>query len=83
MGEAFDRESIMKRWDKWREYIAEGGKGSWPRDEFEALLDYLAVDKHNRYDAMESALKRVILWCGDWSIAQEIKRMCEEALNGK
>jgi len=31
----------MTRWDAWRKYIAEGGKGSWPRDEFEMLLDYL------------------------------------------
>ena len=35
-----DRESIMKQWDSWREYIAGGGKGSWPRDAFESLLDY-------------------------------------------
>jgi len=35
-----DRESIMKQWDKWRQYIAEGGGGSWPRDAFESLLDY-------------------------------------------
>ena len=34
-----DREVIMKQWDEWREYIANGGKGSWPRDAFEALLD--------------------------------------------
>ena len=33
------REGIMKEWDKWREYIAAGGKGSWPRDAFESLLD--------------------------------------------
>jgi len=35
-----DRESIMKEWDKWREYIANGGKGSWPSDAFESLLDH-------------------------------------------
>ena len=34
------REGIMKEWDKWRKYIAEGGGGSWPRDAFESLLDY-------------------------------------------
>ena len=33
----------MSRWDAWRKYIAEGGKGSWPRDEFEMLLDYFLV----------------------------------------
>ena len=35
-----DRTHLMSRWDAWRQYIAEGGKGSWPRDEFEMLLDY-------------------------------------------
>jgi len=35
------REGILKRWDIWRRYIASGGKSSWPRDEFESLLDYL------------------------------------------
>jgi len=35
------REGIMKEWDKWRHYIANGGRGSWPRDAFESLLDYL------------------------------------------
>ena len=34
-----DREKIMKRWDSWRHYIANGGGGSWPRDAFESLLD--------------------------------------------
>ena len=35
-----DRKQIMKQWDAWRKYIAEGGKASWPRDAFEGLLDY-------------------------------------------
>ena len=36
-----EREEIMQQWDRWRKYIAEGGKRSWPRDAFEALLDEL------------------------------------------
>ena len=36
----YTREDIMKQWDRWREYIANGGEGSWPRDAFESLLDY-------------------------------------------
>ncbi len=40
MDQKVDRESIMKQWDSWRQYIADGGKASWPRDAFEALLDY-------------------------------------------
>jgi len=35
-----DRKSIMAEWDKWREYIASGAKGSWPSDAFESLLDH-------------------------------------------
>lgn len=34
-----ERERIMERWDAWRKYIAEGGEASWPRDDFEALID--------------------------------------------
>jgi len=33
------RKKIMKQWDSWRKYIADGGKASWPRDAFESLLD--------------------------------------------
>jgi len=40
-----DREHLMSRWDAWRQYIAGGGKGSWPRDEFEMLLDYFMEPK--------------------------------------
>jgi len=31
-------EKIMQRWDEWRKYISNGGKASWPRDEFENLI---------------------------------------------
>lgn len=41
-----EHEKIMKVWDGWRKYIAEGGKASWPRDEFERLLDSLEEDKN-------------------------------------
>lgn len=33
-------EGIMKQWDFWRKSIAEGDKGSAPRDWFESILDY-------------------------------------------
>ncbi len=33
------REAILRRWDTWRAYIKGGGGASWPRDEFEALID--------------------------------------------
>ena len=39
------REGIMKEWDKWAEYHKSGGGGSWPRDAFESLLDYLEERK--------------------------------------
>ena len=28
-------------WDKWRVYIANGGRASWPRDAFESVLDWI------------------------------------------
>jgi len=34
-----DREQIIQAWDRWHKYLTSGGKGTWPRDEFEALLD--------------------------------------------
>ena len=34
------RENIMNRWDEWRRAISNGDRGSWPRDEFEMLLDW-------------------------------------------
>ena len=55
-----DRKSIMKQWDAWRKYIANGGKGSWPRDAFESLLD--AVDE------MRSNIKSLIK---DWDTPEE------------
>ena len=32
-------EEHLKKWDGWRKYIAEGGTASWPRDEFEILIE--------------------------------------------
>ena len=54
-----DREHIMKRWDVWRQYIAEGGKASWPRDEFEILLDYFE-DEIEKYKDMNIISKEVL-----------------------
>ena len=42
-----EREKIMKQWDSWRKYIAEGGGGSWPRDAFESLLDWFEEERKN------------------------------------
>jgi len=38
------REWIMERWDSWRKMIADGFKGTSPRDSFESILD--AYDEH-------------------------------------
>jgi hypothetical protein len=46
-----NREMSLKHWDKWRDYIASGGKSSWPRDGFESYLD--------RIDELEHALKKI------------------------
>ena len=42
--DSLDRDEIMKQWDSWRAYIANGGGGSWPRDAFEAILDKILED---------------------------------------
>ena len=61
-----DRQKYMKQWDKWREYIAAGGKGSWPRDAFEALLDGFDEEiKHSRNDAGENCYYRGGRGCGN------------------
>jgi hypothetical protein len=35
-----DRKQIMKQWGYWRSEIANGHKGSAPRDWFESILDH-------------------------------------------
>lgn len=55
--EILEREEIMEQWDNWREYISRGGKSSWPRDAFEALLDYY----DERIEQLEKELKKYVL----------------------
>lgn len=31
----------MEAWDRWRQYIAAGGRASLPRDGFESMLDWI------------------------------------------
>jgi len=33
-------EIMMNQWDSWISYYVDGGRGTWPRDAFEALIDY-------------------------------------------
>ena len=33
-------ETMMNQWGSWIEYYVKGGRGTWPRDAFEALIDY-------------------------------------------
>lgn len=50
----FDRETMMCQWDSWAAYLKNGGGGSWPRDAFEALLDYFEERlESNRIDRSE------------------------------
>lgn len=55
MPEDYDREAIMKDWDSWRWYIKSGGGGTWPRDAFEAYLDYFEHYIESLPDAPEPA----------------------------
>ncbi len=67
MGADFtNQKSIMLEWDKWREYIANGGGGSWPRDAFESLLDYWEIPQDNKtveQTASKSPSKTIIRYC--------------------
>ena len=33
-------ETMMEQWDSWISYYVGGGRGTWPRDAFEALIEY-------------------------------------------
>lgn len=49
-----DREDIMRHWDSWHKYIAEGGECSWPRDAFESLLDHFEeISMKTKYISLE------------------------------
>ena len=51
----FEREQIMPQWDNWCRYIAKGGTASWPRDEFECLLDaYDEAVAERRFDVLSA-----------------------------
>lgn len=55
----------MEAWDKWRSYIAEGGKASWPRDAFESMLDCIAGECEGDDVQMSTAERGLIdgaLW---------------------
>ena len=70
------RDEIMQRWDAWREYIAEGGKASWPRDEFENALDSYADEQ---VEACVAALKKELhLWLPE-NRMQHIEDVCRSA----
>ena len=43
-----ERERMMKQWDYWRKQIANGFVGSYPRDWFESVLDYMEEEYQNR-----------------------------------
>jgi hypothetical protein len=50
-------EEIMKQWDYWRGEIANGHKGSAPRDWFESILDHY-----------EDKLDKIKRWCDAYPI---------------
>ncbi len=54
-----DDERIMSAWDSWRGYIAEGGRGSWPRDQFEMLLSSLDGEREDAADEIARLRLRI------------------------
>ena len=51
-------EKVMESWDKWRKYISEGGTASWPRDDFENLIDWY----EGRIEELERGIDKVLKW---------------------
>jgi len=76
-----ERESIMRQWDSWRVYIARGGKGSWPRDAFEALLDTLDVRIEEAQQRLGSEMSaRSQAQAERYQLAQQLKERDGEAI---
>jgi hypothetical protein len=81
-----DHETIMKEWDKWREYIANGGGGSWPRDAFESLLDdyayHIAQAERERDASDAKTLEEAAQLCDRLAAAVKVGGNCGESLGG-
>ena len=45
-----NRKLIMEQWDEWRWQIADGHRGSAPRDWFESILDYYEEKIQESYE---------------------------------
>jgi hypothetical protein len=54
-----DDERIMSAWDSWRSYIADGGRGSWPRDQFEMLLSSVDGEREDAADEIARLRLRI------------------------
>lgn len=54
-----DDERIMSAWDSWRSYIADGWRGSWPRDQFEMLLSSLDGEREEAADEIARLRRRI------------------------
>ena len=64
-------EEHLNKWDSWRKYIAEGGTASWPRDEFESLIENMEAENAALRAQLESASKQEpILWIDMLDVAR-------------
>lgn len=52
-----DNEDTMKVWDNIRAIIADGNKGSWPRDIFESILSHIDEEREEAADEIERLRK--------------------------
>ena len=52
-GMNFYTEDLMKRWDSWVRYYRGDGGGSWPRDAFESLIDWIPEEIADRLKGAE------------------------------
>lgn len=70
-------EKYMKQWDRWREYIKNGGGGSWPRDAYESVLTEI------EHAALDAAAEICNKYCLDEYCHCEIIRQAIQKLKGR
>lgn len=54
-----DNEETMKVWDNIRSIIADGNRGSWPRDIFESILSHIDEEREEAADVISILRDRI------------------------
>ncbi len=73
--EPIDKKAMMETWDRWRQYIAEGGKASWPRDQFEAMIEHFedhieSASQPSAQEVRDAAIEEAVTLAVQWGDAR-------------